>query len=89
MLVPTLGCPSNCEYCWSSEEGSPVMSVDTIKEVVEWLNGFREEPVTSPTMEGALLAGYDFFKKALPLLKDGLIHLNPLFPANQFMEHDR
>lgn len=80
MLVPTLGCPSNCEYCWSSEEGSPVMSVDTIKEVVEWLNGFREEPVTFTFHGGEpLLAGYDFFKKALPLLKDGLIHLKPAF----------
>ncbi len=80
MLVPTLGCPSNCEYCWSSEEGSPVMSVDTIKEVVEWLYGFREEPVTFTFHGGEpLLAGYDFFKKALPLLKDGLIHLKPAF----------
>ena len=20
MIIPTLGCPSNCSYCWSSEE---------------------------------------------------------------------
>ncbi len=80
MLVPTLGCPSNCEYCWSSEEGSPVMSVDIIKEVVEWLNDFREEPVTFTFHGGEpLLAGYDFFKEALPLLKEGLIHLKPAF----------
>ena len=37
MIIPTLGCPSKCKYCWSSEEGSPVMTVDTVKEIVEWL----------------------------------------------------
>lgn len=80
MLVPTLGCPSNCEYCWSSEEGSPVMSVDIIREVLEWLKDFRDEPVTFTFHGGEpLLAGYDFFKKALPLLAEGLDHLKPAF----------
>ncbi|BDZ70980.1 radical SAM/SPASM domain-containing protein [Methanobacterium petrolearium] len=56
------------------------MSVDTIKEVVEWLKDFREEPVTFTFHGGEpLLAGYDFFKEALPLLKEGLIHLKPAF----------
>jgi uncharacterized protein len=80
MLVPTLGCPSNCEYCWSSEEGSPVMSIETIVEVVEWLKDFRKEPVTFTFHGGEpLLAGYDFFKKALPYLAKGLKHLHPAF----------
>jgi uncharacterized protein len=80
MLVPTLGCPSNCEYCWSSEENSPVMSVDIIEEVVEWLNDFRREPVTFTFHGGEpLLAGYDFFKESLPLLAKGLAHLKPAF----------
>jgi uncharacterized protein len=34
MLIPTLGCPSKCSYCWSSEEGSPIMSIDTVRDVV-------------------------------------------------------
>ena len=80
MLVPTLGCPSDCEYCWSSEEGSPVMSVDIIKETVEWLKNFREEPVTFTFHGGEpLLAGYDFFLEALPLLANELSHLKPAF----------
>ena len=41
MLIPTLSCPANCSYCWSSEERSPIMSIETIKEVVEWLKDFR------------------------------------------------
>jgi len=78
MLVPTLGCPSDCEYCWSSEEGSPVMSVDIIKETVEWLKDFRKEPVTFTFHGGEpLLAGYDFFREALPLLAKELAHLKP------------
>ena len=44
MLIPTLGCPSKCSYCWSSEEGSPVMSIETVQEVVNWLKDLTEEP---------------------------------------------
>ncbi|HID27912.1 MAG TPA: TIGR04083 family peptide-modifying radical SAM enzyme [Methanosarcinales archaeon] len=80
MLVPTLGCPSNCSYCWSSEEGSPVMSIETIKEVVKWLKNFRDDPVTFTFHGGEpLLAGADFYRKALPLLAEGLSHLRPAF----------
>ncbi len=46
MLIPTLGCPSKCSYCWSSEEGSPVMSIETVQEVVNWLKNLNENRVT-------------------------------------------
>lgn len=56
------------------------MSIETIKEVVEWLKTFRDGPVTFTFHGGEpLLAGYDFFRKALPLLSEGLKHLNPAF----------
>jgi uncharacterized protein len=80
MLIPTLGCPSNCSYCWSSEEGSPVMSIDTIKDVVAWLKDFRDERVTFTFHGGEpLLAGADFYRQALPLLSEGARHLTPDF----------
>ncbi|HZD43046.1 MAG TPA: TIGR04083 family peptide-modifying radical SAM enzyme [Methanomicrobiales archaeon] len=80
MLIPTLGCPAHCSYCWSSEEGSPIMSIDTVREVVEWLKDFRKEPVTFTFHGGEpLLAGADFYREALPLLAEGLEHLNPSF----------
>lgn len=80
MLVPTLGCPSNCSYCWSSEEGSPIMSIETIEEVVKWLKNFRDDGVTFTFHGGEpLLAGAEFYKKALPLLSEGLSHLKPAF----------
>jgi uncharacterized protein len=73
MLIPTLGCPANCNYCWSSEEKSPIMSIETIKEVVEWLKGFRGDSVTFTFHGGEpLLAGAEFYREALPLLVEGL-----------------
>ena len=46
MIIPTLGCPSNCAYCWSSEEDSELMTIETIEEVVKWLENFRDDTVT-------------------------------------------
>ncbi len=80
MLIPTLGCPSKCSYCWSSEEGSPVMSIDTIREVVTWLKDFRTDRMTFTFHGGEpLLAGAAFYRQALPLLAEGLQDLNPEF----------
>ncbi len=78
MLVPTLGCPSNCGYCWSSEEDSELMSIETVEEVVKWLEKFRDDSVTITFHGGEpLLAGFDFYHAALPMIKNGLIHLKP------------
>ena len=78
MIIPTLGCPSNCNYCWSSEENSPIMDIKIIEEVVEWLKNFRDEPVTFTFHGGEpLLAGYEFFHQALTLLTEGLKNLKP------------
>ncbi|UTB31838.1 MAG: TIGR04083 family peptide-modifying radical SAM enzyme [Methanobacterium sp. ERen5] len=78
MLVPTLGCPSNCGYCWSSEEGSELMSIDTLKQTVNWLKTLREDSVTVTFHGGEpLLAGLEFFQTALPLIKTELEHLKP------------
>jgi len=80
MLIPTLGCPSKCSYCWSSEEGSPVMSIDTVRQMVAWLKDFREDRVTFTFHGGEpLLAGPEFYRQALPLLSHELHHLNPEF----------
>ncbi|MDM7919938.1 MAG: TIGR04083 family peptide-modifying radical SAM enzyme [Methanosarcina sp.] len=80
MLIPTLGCPANCNYCWSSEEKSPIMSIETIKEVVEWLKIFRQDSVTFTFHGGEpLLAGAEFYREALPLLAEGLSSRNIAF----------
>ncbi len=80
MLIPTLGCPARCNYCWSSEPGSPVMSIGTVKEVVEWLKDFRKDRVTFTFHGGEpLLAGADFYRQALPVIAQGLQHLKSEF----------
>jgi len=80
MIIPTLGCPGRCKYCWSSEEGAPVMSVNTMKDIVAWLKEFRKDRVTFTFHGGEpLLAGADFYRQALPLLADGLEELTPEF----------
>jgi uncharacterized protein len=71
MIIPTLGCPSNCAYCWSSDEHSPVMKKETIAAIATWLQGAWDGPVTFTFHGGEpLLAGYDFFSYALPLLSE-------------------
>jgi uncharacterized protein len=80
MIIPTLGCPSNCGYCWSSEEDSDLMTVKTIEKVVKWLENFRDDTVTITFHGGEpLLAGFNFYQKALPKLNNGLKHLKPAF----------
>lgn len=80
MLIPSMDCPSNCSYCWGVDKESEIMSIEIVEETVRWLKNFREEPVTFTFHGGEpLLAGYDFYKKALPLLSRELSHLNPAF----------
>ncbi|MGZ4893921.1 MAG: radical SAM protein, partial [Halobacteriota archaeon] len=80
MIIPTLGCPSECAYCWSSEVGSPVMSLETVEDIVSWLKDFRRDPVTFTFHGGEpLLAGADFYQQTLPLLTNELRDLEPNF----------
>jgi uncharacterized protein len=80
MIIPTLGCPANCRYCWSSEESSPVMSIETAKATGSWLSGYRKDPVTITFHGGEpLLAGYQFFSTVLPLLTEDLKSNAPSF----------
>ena len=80
MIIPTLGCPSKCKYCWSSEEGSPVMPVDTVRDIVSWLKDLPNDRVTFTFHGGEpLLAGADFYRTALPLLAEGLARVHPEF----------
>lgn len=73
MLIPTLNCPAHCVYCWSSEHGSPIMSIDTLKETVAWLKEFRDDAVTFTFHGGEpLMAGPEFYKQALAILAKGL-----------------
>lgn len=80
MIIPTMGCPANCSYCWSSETTSQVMTKETIDQTVEWLKDFKKEPVTFTFHGGEpLLAGYDFYEHALKEISTQLDFLYPAF----------
>ena len=82
MIIPTLGCPANCSYCWSSEETSPIMSVETVKKTAEWIKSLNLDGyLATITFHGGepLLAGADFYRQSLPILAEGLKDLNPSF----------
>ncbi len=80
MLIPSMDCPSNCSYCWGVDKESELMDIEIIEETVEWLKNFRDEPVTFTFHGGEpLLAGYEFYKKALALLSRELSNLKPAF----------
>ncbi len=80
MIIPTLGCPSKCHYCWSSDERSPRMSIETVREIAAWLKDYRSDQVTITFHGGEpLLAGAEFYRQALPILSEELAHLEPTF----------
>ena len=69
MIIPTLNCPSNCKYCWGSENKKEMMDLEIIDQIIEWLRDFRDDKVHFTFHGGEpLLAGYDFYKTALEKL---------------------
>ena len=35
MIIPTLNCPSNCKYCWGSENTKEIMDISIIDNIIE------------------------------------------------------
>jgi len=84
MIIPSMNCPSDCSYCWGVDRDSKVMDIETIRDTVEWLRGFRDEPATFTFHGGEpLLAGYDFYREALRLISEELSFLRPLLSPQQ------
>ena len=62
MIIPTLNCPSNCKYCWGSENKKEMMDIEIIDQIIVWLKDFRDDKVHFTFHGGEpLLAGYDFY----------------------------
>lgn len=65
MIIPTLNCPSNCKYCWGSENKKEMMDSEIIDQIITWLGDFRDDKVHFTFHGGEpLLAGYDFYEYA-------------------------
>lgn len=69
MIIPTLNCPSNCKYCWGSENKKEMMDISIIDNIINWIDDFRDDKVHITFHGGEpLLAGYDFYNYALAKL---------------------
>lgn len=56
------------------------MSLETIRATISWISNFRSDPVTITFHGGEpLLAGFEFYNTALPLIAEGLSSNNPSF----------
>ncbi|OQC65477.1 MAG: hypothetical protein BWX50_01501 [Euryarchaeota archaeon ADurb.Bin009] len=56
------------------------MSIETVREITEWLKGYQSNQITITFHGGEpLLAGAEFYRQALPILSEGLAHLTPTF----------
>lgn len=74
MIVPSLACPASCSYCFGPHLGNVKMDKNTIEAVIRWQ---QSEPVDEPldiTFHGGepLAVGANFYRMALPLLREGL-----------------
>jgi hypothetical protein len=96
VLVPSLACPAGCAYCFGPHVGAEVMSRETIDAVVRWqrmlaCDGPDAGGDLEITFHGGepLVPGVDFYRMALPALRDGLapcwrhdcMGMNPLVMA--------
>ncbi|HJJ90486.1 MAG TPA: TIGR04083 family peptide-modifying radical SAM enzyme [Methanocorpusculum sp.] len=80
MIIPTLGCPGQCKYCWSSDVNSPQMTIDTAETIVRWLEPLQEQRMTVTFHGGEpMLVGSEFYRCVLPLIESRLAHLSPEF----------
>jgi len=75
MLIPSLDCPAACTYCFGPHEGGPSMKQATLEAIVAWLiTLYVEDTLLEITFHGGepLLVGADFYRMAMPLLRDSL-----------------
>src|SRR5664280_2779615 len=74
MLVPSLACPAGCAYCFGPHFGGPSMSRETLEAVVRCQNALGDSDTLEITFHGGepLVPGIQFYRMALPLLREGL-----------------
>jgi uncharacterized protein len=74
MLVPSLACPAGCAYCFGPHSDGPSMSRETLEALARWQNALGDADVLEITFHGGepLVPGIQFYRTALPLLRQGL-----------------
>jgi uncharacterized protein len=74
MIVPSLACPASCKYCFGPHEGGPTMSQKMVATIVAWQSTLGNKEPLEITFHGGepLIPGAEFYRMALPLLRNGL-----------------
>ncbi len=75
MIVPSLACPASCKYCFGPHKGGQSIQRDTLEAIVNWQkNAFGDNELLEITFHGGepLVPGLEFYRMALPLLREGL-----------------
>ena len=72
LIVPSLSCPAACSYCFGPHSGGARMRQSTLGQTADWLSKQAGIEPLEVTFHGGepLLAGADFFRAAIPLLRD-------------------
>jgi uncharacterized protein len=79
MIVPSSACPASCRYCFGPHDGCGVMSIDVVKDIIDWQRDRPGRLEVSFHGGEPLTAGVDFFQEAIPLLEKGLSHRDVKF----------
>ena len=72
MILPTLACPSCCAYCFGPRGKRDVMPLDVVSALARRYNQSRWPLAVTFHGGEPLVAGIEFFRAALPLLRDEL-----------------
>ena len=72
MIVPSLACPAACSYCFGPHVGGGRMGSRALDETAAWLGAQTSQERLEVTFHGGepLLAGAEFYRQALPRLRD-------------------
>ena len=76
MLIPSFSCPAGCRYCFGPSKIGSDMSQETLEAIIHWQRSISDGNKLEITFHGGepLVPGADFYKMALPLLRE---HLAP------------
>ncbi|WP_369685050.1 TIGR04083 family peptide-modifying radical SAM enzyme [Anaerolinea thermophila] len=70
MIVPSLGCPASCQYCFGPHQTGEIMSRQALESTARWIAEEKANALEITFHGGEpLTAGTKFYRTALPLLR--------------------
>ncbi|HPO84981.1 MAG: TIGR04083 family peptide-modifying radical SAM enzyme [Anaerolineae bacterium] len=74
ILIPSLACPAKCSYCFGPHTGGATMKQEMVESIICWQTALGNREPLELTFHGGepLVPGADFYRLALPILRQGL-----------------